>query len=101
METETDPCFLVTRRFRSFQSSLNFGLKKTYRTGFRQAGSGKNISVTDFIISGLMEIAVINGANEKNATGQKKMQFVKMSQATCLIMLDWEFSDGSSFSKLQ
>lgn len=101
METDTEPLFLVIWRFSNFQSSLNFGLKKTYRTGFRQAGNGKNISVTDFIISGLIEIAVINGANEKNATGQKKMQLVKMSQATCLIMLECEFSERSSFSRLQ
>lgn len=101
MEMATTPFFLVTWRLSNFQSSLNFGLKKTYRTGFRHAGNGKNIKVTDFMISGLIEIAVINGANEKNATGQKKMQFVKISHATCLIMQDCEFSERSSFSKLQ
>lgn len=80
---------------------LELWIEEYVQNWVQEAGNGKNIRVTDFIISGLIEIAVINGANEKNATGQKKMQFVKISQATCLIMLDCEFSERSSFSKLQ
>lgn len=73
-------------RLRSLsQSSLKAGLKNTYSTGFRQAGSGKKMRVTVLAISGPPAVEPVRrGAKENAATGQKKMQLVKMSQAMCL-----------------
>lgn len=41
--------------------------------------------MTDVIISGLIEMAVINSAKEKKVVGQKKIQLVKMNHTKCFV----------------